>query len=388
MQLHTKIVAAVATAAVFAFADPAFGSATAAPKIVRTALWGVVPVPRSVSTPATLNDVAASGSRNAWAVGAEQETSVNVGVPLILHWNGRRWSKVKVEGVAGPGSLVSVSAPTSRDVWVLGTDAAGTVLMHWDGMRWRNVRFPGEGTVQANSVAAARNGQAWLVGSQPATGGGQFRALVERWNGRAWDKVQVAFGGPNFRLDRVRVSPSGDVWAVGVGDFVGPLVAHFNKKVWTAMSVPTLTGVNDVLGISPGDVWVVGEEFNATAGIDLALIAHWNGHAWTVLRKPAPAEALGPNNSISPNAAGRPQWVGGTAGLNPTATVYAHFNGTKWATVQGATRLSGVFADFVVTAHVPGTNATWAVGGSAKDTAAGVSPDKVIIEFNPGVHGE
>jgi hypothetical protein len=112
------------------------------------------------------------------------------------------------------------------------------------------------------------------------------------------------------------------------------------------------------------------------------------GHAWTVLSKPAPAEALGPNNSISPNAAGRPEWVGGTAGLNPTATVYAHFNGTKWATVQGATRLSGVFAAFVVTAHVPATNATWAVGGSAKDTAAGVSPDKVIIEFNPGVHGE
>src|SRR5215468_2926621 len=130
MQLHPKIMTAIAIAAVFAFADPAIGSATAAPEMVRSAQWHVVPVPRSVRTPATLNDVAASGSRSAWAVGAEKETSINVGVPLILHWNGRRWSKVTVKGITGPGSLVSVSAPTRRDVWVLGTDAAGTVLLH------------------------------------------------------------------------------------------------------------------------------------------------------------------------------------------------------------------------------------------------------------------
>lgn len=40
--------------------------------------------------PATLNDVSASGMLNAWAVGAEQETSLDAGVPLILHWNGLR----------------------------------------------------------------------------------------------------------------------------------------------------------------------------------------------------------------------------------------------------------------------------------------------------------
>ena len=101
--------------------------------------WRAIAVPSSVRMPAALSDVSASGMRNAWAVGAEHETSLNVGVPLILHWNGSRWSKVTVPGLTGRGNLSSVSAPSRRDVWILGTDASGTVLLHWNGSSWRRV---------------------------------------------------------------------------------------------------------------------------------------------------------------------------------------------------------------------------------------------------------
>jgi hypothetical protein len=39
---------------------------------------------------------------------------------------------------------------------------------------------------------------------------------------------------------------------------------------------------------------------------------------------------------------------------------------------------------FTVTAHIPGTNATWAVGGSAVFASQGTMPVSAIIEFNPG----
>lgn len=53
--------------------------------------------------------------------------------------------------------------------------------------------------------------------------------------------------------------------------------------------------------------------------------------------------------------------------------------------MRGATTLSGFFDASEVTAHVPGTNATWAVGQSVVDGPGGVSPGKPIIEFNTGI---
>jgi len=88
-----------------------------------------------------------------------------------------------------------------------------------------------------------------------------------------------------------------------------------------------------------------------------------------------------PALSISPGSSGRPQW----AGLEVFAggrNAYAHYNGTAWSNVPGATVLPGkAFVAFTVTAHIPGTDATWGVGGSADD---GAMPIRAIIEFNPG----
>jgi hypothetical protein len=44
-----------------------------------------------------------------------------------------------------------------------------------------------------------------------------------------------------------------------------------------------------------------------------------------------------------------------------------------------------VYDASVVTAHVPGTNAAWAVGESVLNTPQGdLGPFRAIIEFNPG----
>jgi len=327
--------------------------------------------------PAALSDVSASGMRSAWAVGAEHETSLNVGVPLILHWNGVHWFKVRVKGLAGPGDLFSVSAPSRRDVWVLGTDAAGTVLLHWNGAHWRRIPFPGEAVDQVNAVAATANGRAWLAGSQPTRAGGSA-VLVERWDGSAWHKVATGIRG-DYILNSIHVSGAGDVWTAGSGT-AGSIVAHRNKRSWTAKTVPSLTNTNDVLGVSANDIWVVGGIINGQAGIYAAYIAHWNGAAWTVLNMPA--GVLSQDHSISPNSAGQPQWVGAEAGPNPSSTLYAHFSGRTWSAVDGATTLSGFFDASEVTAHIPGTNATWAVGQAVTDGPGGIAPGKPIIELN------
>ena len=340
--------------------------------------WQVVPVPSSVVSPASLQDVAASGPADAWAVGADAETGFQKGTPLILHWNGRAWSKVALSGVPAPGNLTAVSARSRSDAWVLGTDNSGTVLLRWHGRRWRTVTFPGEATATVTSVAAGPDGRAWLAGSQKDAAGNS-EILVEQWNGEAWHIVATGLG--QGTLNRVRVSANGDVWAAGADANFFPLIAHEHRGAWTSFPGPSpnATRVNDLLARSADDVWAVGFLSNPRAFAPT--ISHWNGSTWTTVF--VPTGVISQNLSISPDRSGQPQWVGAEAGLNPSATLYAHFDGTAWSSVQGATALSGVFDASTVTAHIPHTDATWAVGQSVI-FSAGLVPGSAIIEFNPG----
>jgi hypothetical protein len=338
--------------------------------------WRAVPVPSSVVSPASLNDVSASGPASAWAVGADAETGFRQGTPLILHWNGTAWSKVTLPSVAGPGYLTSVSAGSRSSVWVLGTDKSGTVLLHWNGRRWRTVGFPGRATATVTSVAAAPHGRAWLVGARKNAAGAS-EILVERWNGVAWHVAATGLG--QGTLAKVRVSASGDVWAAGADANGVTLIAHEHRGTWTSIPGPAITNVNDVLGVSTADVWTVGIIFSPRQYEPA--ISHWDGSTWTTVN--VPANVITQDLSISPDISGQPQWAGAEAGINPSRTLYAYYDGTAWSSVPGATALSGVNDAGNVTAHIPGTEATWGVGESVLLTAQGLMPVGAIIEFNP-----
>jgi hypothetical protein len=341
--------------------------------------WQAVTVPSSVASPATLGDVSATGPADAWAVGAEAETGYQQGTPLILHWNGSDWSKVPLPAIAGPGFLGSVSAASPADAWAAGTDAAGAVLLHWNGVRWRAVRFPGSATATVAGVATAPDGGAWLAGSIP-NASGVSEILVERWNGRAWHIAATGLGQGSLRV--VRLAASGDVWVAGSKSGGAPLIAYGHQGTWTAIPGPPVSQVNDVLAVTSGDVWAAGLVSNTTVGIYSAFICQWNGSTWTTAN--VPANVLSQDLSISPDNAGQPQWAGAEAGLDPSTTLYAYYDGSAWSSVPGATQLSEVSDANTVTAHIPGTDATWAVGGSTDLTSQGLTPVSPIIEFNPG----
>jgi hypothetical protein len=138
--------------------------------------------------------------------------------------------------------------------------------------------------------------------------------------------------------------------------------------------------VNDVLGVSTADVWTVGIIFSPKQYEPA--ISHWDGSTWITVN--VPANVITQDLSISPDISGQPQWAGAEAGINPSRTLYAYYDGTAWSSVPGATALSGVNDAGTVTAHIPGTDATWGVGESVLLTSQGLMPVGAIIEFNPG----
>ncbi|MFI6991567.1 hypothetical protein [Nonomuraea wenchangensis] len=84
-----------------------------------------------------LKGVWQSSPSDVWAVGTVHSHGDNGNRPLLMHFDGSRWSTVRVPILKG--ELHDVTALGENDVWISGVDAdhAGQVLfLHYDGMRW------------------------------------------------------------------------------------------------------------------------------------------------------------------------------------------------------------------------------------------------------------
>jgi len=375
--LHTVLLAVTTLLAIATGAGPAAAAET-------SAAWERVPLPSTVAAPAVLLSVTATDPANAWAVGGEAMIGRDAGTPLVLRWDGVAWAKVPLPAPAWSGSLRAVAATDPASAWAIGQDTAGlSHVLRWNGRLWREVAVPGgaSASLTLRGVAAGPRGSAWLVGHDGD------RPVVLRWNGVAWRAVAspVAAG----RLVGVRATGRG-VWVTGqehvAGEYVG-VMARWTGAGWATVQAggaPVLA-INDVLAVGAGDVWAVGAvSVSGPGGLSLTQpwTGHWNGTGWdTSLR--VPAATIEQNVTITPDRAGRPQWVGSIVGPNPASTRYARFDGAAWTEVSGSP-LTGVFIAGTATAHIPGTNATWSVGALATQTSGGFAWGTPLIERHDG----
>ncbi|MEU4426448.1 hypothetical protein AB0F81_37980 [Actinoplanes sp. NPDC024001] len=343
--------------------------------------WQQVPLPASVTSPAMLRWVTATDPANAWAVGGEAVTGRTAGTPLILRWDGAAWTKSPLPALPWNGVLHSVAAASRLDAWAVGEDTTGrSRLLRWNGRQWREAPVPGSATVALRTVAAGPLGSAWLVGYDGD------RPVVLRWDGSVWRPVPPPM--ETGRLAGVRVTWRG-VWVTGQdrgsGQDLG-LVARRTATGWaTVTTAAPVSVINDVLVAGTGDLWAAGAaDIRGPGGLSLTQpwIGHWNGTAWDVTQR-TPATTIEQNVSITPDRAGRPQWIGSIVGANPATTRYARFDGTAWTEVSGAP-LTGVFIAGTATAHIPGTNATWSVTALATQTPDGFAWGTPLIERHDG----
>ena len=168
--------------------------------------WASVPTPNPSSAGDALAGVSATSASNAWAVGAYCATctsTVSSYRTLGLHWNGSKWSKVSTPN-PHPGNdvLEGVAARTGSDAWAVGVSCASAcgqateiddpLILHWNGSKWSAKSAPGGGTgfivLYAVSVHSGTN--AWAVGAACSSGCGTSSevdsTLIEHWNGTSW----------------------------------------------------------------------------------------------------------------------------------------------------------------------------------------------------------
>jgi hypothetical protein len=328
-------------------------------------------------------------SDDAWAVGMSLS---GPGAGLILHWDGKAWSRSFRSAGTGGGSeeLVSVSGTRGSRAWAVG-DATGksgkqsaSVIERWIGDRWSRSRLPACASSYSSyltSVAAARSGQAWAVGSYDPTGRGDSYPLVLHWAEGVWSCVAVPHPHlPNeTSLASIAIESPRDLWAVGSvaaadSQTSTVYILHWDGSSWTRSRAPKPGDLNSLSSVSvshDGSAWAVGEK--VTQGASQPLVLGLGSPGWKQIPLPQSARTmtLRSVSDVSANDA----WIVGKDNSAASRAVTLHWDGHAWSVV--ACPDPGEFTSFF---GVSASNSqlAWAVGA----TSSGSTENALVEQWN------
>jgi hypothetical protein len=249
---------------------------------------------------ARINYLSAAGPSSAWASG-------DCG---LLGWNGKSWQLASFPMPApslqpAPAAVVDVSP---GDAWLLGStldvtqNVLGSFVDHWNGHRWQSVTLPAalhlaSGTT-LTAIGAHGPRDVWIAGTAPEGSPSSLRTKIVllHWNGRSWRRLAQPASGLGYynSVGGVRVVSATSAWVVG-WDKLGPnedenrlpLALHWNGRSWTTTRMPAGRGELDNVTRADGQVLAVGDTFSpdqTSYGLDML---RWTGRAWVHVAVPA-----------------------------------------------------------------------------------------------------
>lgn len=245
------------------------------------AAWTRFPAP-SVKDEVRLGDVAVASSTDAWAVGSIYRSSFGDGRvgPIVLHWNGTRWSRVRAPvGVA----LTGVAASEGR-VLTVGSRARSpfplVIRRVDDGWRETQVAFPSGWRCALADVTASPPA---AVGTCRRPGSVPRPYAVQRYSEGVWGNGVTRGRGALLGIDGGQAS-----WAVGrERPSDRPLILRRRPDdTWTRVGAPHLSagGLEAVSSRTFADAWAVG--WQRTGGGRAPLALRWVGSSWTTVPFP------------------------------------------------------------------------------------------------------
>ncbi len=351
-------------------------SAGPASAVVHPAI-AALPAATTYSTVGGLAGVAAASDRNAWAVGYAGTSSA--GKVLMLHWNGRGWSRVTSPKVlTGSGELSAITVVNAKDAWAVGSTGdyldMHTLILHWNGSAWRAVNRPAPVAAGTLSAVTANAKGGWAVGWH-STGPSvpQTSPLILKLAGTKWSRVDPEFGaGTGVALDGVATTSAATTFASGLytGMITGVL-ARWSGSSWRwVSSFPeegTYHWLNGIAAGPHGIAFAVGFKTSVGGGV---VSIKWTGHAW--VKAPAPSGASLYAVAFAPGGAA---WAAGSynSGGRPR-TLVLRWNGQAWGRVTSPATVAQLNGLGFATA-----NYGWAVGDTNPDSG---NSKTVIVHWN------
>ena len=118
----------------------------------------------------------------------------------------------------GASRLYGVAATSSKNAWAVGGSKGGGLIERWNGKVWKIQRSPQPRFSFLTGVVATSSKNAWAVGDYGKTASAPEQTLIERWNGKVW-KIQrspnpAGSSHWNFLTGVAATSPT-NAWTVG-----------------------------------------------------------------------------------------------------------------------------------------------------------------------------
>jgi hypothetical protein len=278
--------------------------------------WSKVASPDSPEPDNYLFDVASVSRSDAWAVGYDQASLSSRLRTLLLRWNGRTWSRVASPNPGhGSDSLWAVAAQSARSAWAVGNTCVaqchgsrgrfGTLVLHWNGRTWSKVPSPSiSGANNLLDGVSADGADVWATGyschgsNDCLSAPSDRRALMLRWNGHGWSKVAIPHPGQLNELGGVVATSRTNAWTVGdycvkaskasrCANFerLRTLIMHWNGRKWSQVASPDPGPAGSLAGVTAlpsGEAFATGYYCTtSTCSRAHSLILRWDGKHWS-----------------------------------------------------------------------------------------------------------
>jgi hypothetical protein len=187
--------------------------------------WHIVRLP-ALGDDFSLDSIDVRSPRDVWAVGTDYTGNTSHAEPLVLlHWNGRSWKRLPSPPTGEQTNRLSkVGAFAANDVWIAGwgktkpdwDQPRRPLMLHWDGRRWSSAPAPA-GPGELYDVARDRR-TLLATGDTFSPANPSFTMYALRWTGSHWTPGPVPATGPGS-VSALAPIPGGGMWGVGaVGD--------------------------------------------------------------------------------------------------------------------------------------------------------------------------
>lgn len=209
------------------------------------AAWRQVAAPAPADAVASgLLGVATVGPRDAWAVGWAQVdiASEITDVGLLEHWDGTAWRPASLPAGTPGLVLTAVTALNPHDVWAAGYTADGTdqpLLLHFDGRAWtRQAALPNVGLYgEFNTVVGSGPHDIWAAGRAVLDDEDRGHPLLEHFDGHSWKAVPAPGTGTIFAA----TPTPGGVTVVGYDKRNGrPYGERLDASGWHDLGLPAV----------------------------------------------------------------------------------------------------------------------------------------------------
>jgi hypothetical protein len=265
----------------------------------------------------------------AWMMAAALGLAAAAGVlaPGTAQASSSAWAQAYQ--VNASGSFEQIVANADHDIWAVGntyTAAGKTVyqpfVRHFNGKSWQVIAIPDSSGSTAEWVSASSPSNVWVGALKDSS---TSTSVIYRWNGRSWAKIPLP---AMTSLENVVVLSPDNVWATGDSGTVAYDIFHWNGSKWQYY-LPNVTNFipQGLSASAANNVWVSGFEYSGRNQVVAAY--RWDGTGWHAVSMPHPVfNNGGPNVSAfsSSNV-----WIGW---YDNTSTHALYWNGLEWRSVS------------------------------------------------------